>query len=54
MFVGKLENSEIKEIAYIEDFFTGEFIDIQFSRGKFYLLDSSMNIKVVKLPLISS
>lgn len=52
IFVGKLENSEIKEVTYIENFFNGDFIDIEFFKGRFYILDSAMRLKVVKLPLV--
>jgi len=54
LFVGKLENNQIQEIGYFNDFFNGEFVDVQFYKGRFYLLDSQMNLKVVKLPYIAS
>ena len=54
VFVGKLENNTIKEVVYYEDFCPGEFIDMQFFKGKFYVLDSGMNLKVADVPLVAN
>lgn len=51
LFVGVIQDDEIVEVEYLKDVVNGSYVDSVSFMNNIYILDSLLNLRVIKLPL---